>query len=372
MTRRPLELRLVHVEDELFRTYAVFSNEEKKTKEEQIFDFDQVRQKIEDKTNEIAGSKRNIVDDPIILTIYSYDCPNLTLVDLPGITRVPMRGSDQPEDIERITTEMTERYIKDDKTIILCVIAANSDISTSDALKLARIYDKKGDRTLGVLTKVDIMDRGTSALSILKNEVIQLQHGYIAVKNRSQDDINKKIKVAEALESEKRYFESHNEYRTLPNHVGTTTLSRKLTVLLHEHIMTCLPSIESDIIENLKSYEKELMQLGQPFPVDKNQKFFYLIKKAKDVGNMLQDVIECKVSLKEKERNNSLGFQGFANFNLLVSKFQKEKNGLFIDALKRPLHLMLFWTSSSLKEYPFLGSFRKKFSRRKFRLSLKN
>ena len=341
VTRRPLELRLVHVEDELFRTYAVFSSEDKKSKEAQIFDFDLVRKRIEEKTNEVAGAKRNIVDDPIILTIYSYECPNLTLVDLPGITRVPMRGSDQPEDIERITTEMTERYIQDDMTIILCVIAANSDISTSDALKLARKYDKKGDRTLGVLTKVDIMDRGTTALSILKNEVIQLQHGYVAVKNRSQDDINKQIKVAEALENEKRYFESHNEYRTLPNHVGTTTLSRKLTALLYEHITTCLPTIERDIIENLRRYEKELMQLGEPFPIDKNQKFFYLIKKAKDVGSMLKDVMECKVSLKEK--NNSLGFQGFANFNLLVSKFQKDKNNIFIDGLKKtsPSHVIL-------------------------------
>lgn len=61
-------------------------------------------------------------------------------------------------------------YCKDPKTIILCVIPANQDLSTSDGLKLARDWDKTGERTIGVITKIDIMDKGTSAKRMLMNE----------------------------------------------------------------------------------------------------------------------------------------------------------------------------------------------------------
>ena len=80
---------------------------------------------------------------------------------------------------------MALRYVEDVRTIILCVVPANADLSTSDALKIARNLDKSGDRTLGVLTKIDIMDKGTSAKDTLMNKVIPLKLGYVGVKNRS-------------------------------------------------------------------------------------------------------------------------------------------------------------------------------------------
>ena len=95
-----------------------------------------------------------IVNKPIILTIFSSDCPDLTIIDLPGITRIPLRGSDQTQDIEAVTKQMAASYCEDERTIILCVIPANQDTSTSDALQMARQMDKEGKRTLGVITKV--------------------------------------------------------------------------------------------------------------------------------------------------------------------------------------------------------------------------
>ncbi len=77
-------------------------------------------------------------------------------------------------------------YCKDPKTIILCVIPANQDLSTSDGLKLAREWDKNGERTIGVITKIDIMDKGTSARKMLMNEEIHLKLGYIGIVNRAQ------------------------------------------------------------------------------------------------------------------------------------------------------------------------------------------
>ncbi len=93
-------------------------------------------------------------------------------------------------------------YCKDPKTIILCVIPANQDLAISDGLKLAREWDKDGIRTIGVITKIDIMDKGTSAKKMLLNEEIHLKMGYIGIVNRAQEDINNRVPVEVALKRE--------------------------------------------------------------------------------------------------------------------------------------------------------------------------
>ena len=155
-----------------------------------------MRANIERLTDDVAGKKGNIVDDPIKLKIYSNDCPDLTLIDLPGITRIDIHGQ---KDIEKVTTEMAARYCKDPKTIILCVIPANQDMAVSDGLKLARDWDRNQERTIGVITKIDIMDKGTSAKRMLMNEEIHLKLGYIGIVNRAQEDINNRVPVDVAL-----------------------------------------------------------------------------------------------------------------------------------------------------------------------------
>ena len=80
-------------------------------------------------TDKVCGSKKIIKDIPIVLNIFSASCPNLTIVDLPGITSIPV--GEQPKNIYEITRDMALRYIKDARSIILCVIPANQDLSTS-------------------------------------------------------------------------------------------------------------------------------------------------------------------------------------------------------------------------------------------------
>jgi dynamin 1-like protein len=75
-------------------------------------------------------------------------------------------------------------------------------MSTSQGLDLARQWDPNGHRTLGVITKIDIMDRGTDATKMITNQEIKLNLGYVGIKNRSQEDINNKVKVSIALNQE--------------------------------------------------------------------------------------------------------------------------------------------------------------------------
>ena len=80
--------------------------------------------------------------------------------------------------------------MEDPNTIILCVIPANQDITNDEVLYMARKIDKLGERTIGCITKIDIMDRGTDARSLLLNKSeVQLKLGFIGIKNRSQADI---------------------------------------------------------------------------------------------------------------------------------------------------------------------------------------
>ena len=92
----------------------------------------------------------------------------MTLIDLPGITKISV--GQQIQDIEKVTTDMAKRYCAEERTIILAVIPANADMATSQGLHLARQWDPEGNRTLGVITKIDIMDRGTDASHMILNK----------------------------------------------------------------------------------------------------------------------------------------------------------------------------------------------------------
>ena len=130
--------------------------------------FNQVRTTIEELTDKVCGKSKDIIDKPIVLNVFSKSCPNLTMVDLPGITSIPVGG--QPSNIYEITKNMALRYISEPRSIILCVIPANQDLATSEALKIMREIDPTGARSIGCLTKIDIMNRGDDARKMLKNE----------------------------------------------------------------------------------------------------------------------------------------------------------------------------------------------------------
>jgi GTP-binding protein EngB required for normal cell division len=288
VTRRPLELRLVHT-PHIDKPWGVFEE----IKGEKLTDFDKVKDRINELTDKVCGGTKGIVDQPIVLTVYSPTCPDLTLIDLPGITRVPLPG--QPEDIERITKEMAGRYCKDPRTIILCVLSANADMSTSDGLQMARKWDPSGERTIGVITKIDIMDAGTNAKKMLLNQEIQLKLGYVGVKGRSQKDISDKMRVIRALDAEKEYFATHPVYSTLPaGHCGTEALTNKLTKILFHHIRMHLPSILKEIMAKAAECEERLRDLGTPLPVTSKEKMQLL-------WNMIMDFTEnFKNTLKGK------------------------------------------------------------------------
>ena len=113
-------------------------------------------------------------------------------------------------------------------SVILSVSAANVDLANSESLKLARSVDPQGRRTIGVLTKLDLMDAGTNANDVLTGRTYPLKLGFIGVVNRSQQDINMEKPMAAALDSEKEFFATHPAYRNIAHKQGTKYLAKAL------------------------------------------------------------------------------------------------------------------------------------------------
>lgn len=260
-----------------------------------IRDEEVVKQRIEELTDKVCGNSKNIVNQPIVLTVYSSWVPNLTLVDLPGITRVAIEG--QPENIEEITKRMAAKYCQDSKTIILCVVPANQDLSTQDSLVMARRWDPMGRRTLGVLTKVDIMDEGTDCSKILRNEEIKLKLGYVAVKGRSQLDIKRKIKVVEAKKKEREFFARHPVYSSMPSHLlGTSSLISSLSKVFFSVVKAELPKIKNEIMTRKKECKDKLELMGEDFPETDELKLELIFGMVRRFKQMFETEVNGKYS----------------------------------------------------------------------------
>ncbi|KIX94100.1 vacuolar protein sorting-associated protein 1 [Fonsecaea multimorphosa CBS 102226] len=277
VTRRPLVLQLINrpVPAKL-QTNGVTEEDMKKTTDSQanvdewgeflhlpgqkFHDFNKIRDEIVKETEAKAGRNVGISPQPINLRIYSPNVLTLTLVDLPGLTKVPV--GDQPRDIEKQIKEMVLKQIQKPNAIILAVTAANVDLANSDGLKLAREVDPEGQRTIGVLTKIDLMDAGTDVVDILAGRIIPLRLGYVPVVNRGQRDIENKKRIDLALKAEKEFFENHPSYRNKASYCGTPYLARKLNLILMMHIKQTLPDIKTRIASSLQKYSQELEQLG--------------------------------------------------------------------------------------------------------------
>ncbi|XP_028088576.1 dynamin-related protein 3A-like [Camellia sinensis] len=216
---------------------------------------------VQAETEREVGYNKGVSDKQIRLKISSPNVLNITLVDLPGITKVPV--GDQPSDIEARIRKMMMSYIKQEACIILAVSPANSDLATSDALQMAKEADPTGSRTIGVITKLDIMDRGTNARNFLLGKVVPLRLGYIGVVNRSQEDINKNRSIAEALAYEEQFFQDNPIYNGLSDRCGIPQLAKKLNLILEQHIRTVLPGLKAELNSYLLTVVKELRTYGE-------------------------------------------------------------------------------------------------------------
>ncbi|KAI3963927.1 hypothetical protein MKW92_022267 [Papaver armeniacum] len=203
-----------------------------------------VRKEIQDETDRITGKSNKISSVPIHLSIYSQNVVNLTMIDLPGLTKVAIDG--QPQSVVQDIENMVWSYVEKPNSIILAISPANQDIATSDAIKLAKEVDPQGERTFGVLTKLDLMDKEQMQLKFSKVE-------------------------------QREYFATSSDYGHLSHKMGSEYLAKLLSKHLESFIRTIIPSITSLINKSIEELEREMNQLGKPV-ADSGARLFTILE----------------------------------------------------------------------------------------------
>jgi len=226
-----------------------------------------IREKIEQLTIQYAGQGQNITDREIHIRLYSPHVPNLTLVDLPGLTQVACTDRGQPKDIKEKILSLVTRYIEKPETIILAVMQARTDMEADLSLSLVKQHDRKCERTLGILTKVDLMEEEADISPYLRGEIsvdLKLNYGYFAVRNRSSAEA-KTHSIIEGFQLEKEYFLNHPKYKKQAR-CGISYLANSLTGILVDKVRGSIPGLSQELQQLEAELVKKLQALGDPLP----------------------------------------------------------------------------------------------------------
>ncbi|KAG5294720.1 dynamin GTPase [Histoplasma ohiense] len=267
VTRRPIELTLVNTPNSQTE-YGEFPA----LGLGKITDFSQIQRTLTD-LNLAVSEKDCVSDDPIQLSIYSPHIPDLSLIDLPGYIQVA--GRDQPPELKQKISDLCDRYIQA-PNIILAISAADVDLANSTALRASRRVDPRGERTIGVVTKMDLVDPERGA-SILSDSKYPLRLGYVGVVSRvphtaglfsrGSGNITNAI-----VKNEKAFFGSHPQEFGVGSElsVGTTTLRKKLMHTLEQSMASSLTGTRDAIFQELEeaTYEFKVQYNDRPLSAE--------------------------------------------------------------------------------------------------------
>ena len=254
VTRCPLVLRLRRA---MKRTIYRIHGKDKQLLDEATLD---VMKYIEEETQKLAGTQKNVVHDLIELQIEDPNVRDLTVVDLPGIARIPI--ADQPKNIYKQTTDLIRKFIRQEGSVILCVFPANVDVVTVESFNIAREFDPEGVRTIGVITKSDLAPREDALIQQLlmdQSDVLKLKLGFVAVRNRSSDE---KITLEDARQREKEFFRQ-GSIATITGWdcLGVEALINRLADLYADRVRETFPRMKADVQARLKDITEQLAKL---------------------------------------------------------------------------------------------------------------
>lgn len=267
VTRRPIELTLVNTPGALDE-YGEFPDLGLR----RISDFASIQRTLTELNLAVPDSEC-VSDDPIHLTIYSPNVPDLSLIDLPGYIQVV--GHDQPLELKQKISDLCDKYIQA-PNVILAISAADVDLANSTALRASRRVDPRGERTIGVITKMDLVDPIRGA-GILNNRQYPLRLGYVGVVSKAPSSAGLfKMGSSNLLTSitkhENAYFTSHPmEFGTDSGvSVGTLSLRKKLMTVLEQTMSSSLQGTSDAIRQELEeaSYEFKVQYNDRPLSAE--------------------------------------------------------------------------------------------------------
>ncbi|KAK3373933.1 P-loop containing nucleoside triphosphate hydrolase protein [Lasiosphaeria ovina] len=260
ITRRPIELTLVNDPDARV-DYGEFPD----LGLNRITDFSLIQKNLTE-LNQSVPDTECVSDDPIRLIIHSPKVPDLSLIDLPGYIQVA--GENQPRELKRKISELCDKYIRG-PNIILAISAADVDLANSTALQASRRVDPRGERTIGVITKMDLVDAEKGA-AILSDKQYPLRLGYVGVISKLPSQGLFKRDTGNLLavisRNEKAFFSSHPSQfgPEAKVNIGTVTLRKKLMQVLEQQMSSRLQATTDAI-------QRELEETTYQFKVQYNE-----------------------------------------------------------------------------------------------------
>mmetsp|Transcript_42646 Transcript_42646/g.92947 ORF Transcript_42646/g.92947 Transcript_42646/m.92947 type:complete len:688 (+) Transcript_42646:57-2120(+) len=298
VTRRPLVLQLQMTEraadENALQEWAEFAHKPG----QRFFRFEEVSREIRTETERVCVGDCCISAEPILMRIFSPCVVDLTLVDLPGLTKVPT--GDQPQDISERIRSLVLRYISQKSTLILAVSAANVDLTTSDALALAREVDPEGDRTLGVLTKLDLAGESGDAIEALLGRVYPLRLGYVGVVCRNDAATKAGVTFEAALKAEEEFL-AGRAFRNVASRCGIPHLARRLHALLLHHIRLALPELRARVQKVVDHYRSELASYGDTGMEQQMGQGAFLLHVISGYVRCFADALEGKLAYSQQE-----------------------------------------------------------------------
>lgn len=242
---------------------------------------------------EISSSGGSVFSEDILkIEICGPDEDYLTVIDVPGIFRDVNEGITTKNDIE-LVCNMVKGYIKNNRTIILVVLPSNRDIATQEILSLAKVYDKAGERTLGVLTKPDLVTEHNAQVAVC-NLVLgkkrPLTLGYYVVRSRGADSDDKFDHVIE------EQLIRNEPWSGLPkDRLGVQALKVRLGELFGQITRREFPGLLKDVSKRLNEYQRELEGLGPAHQTEQEQLLF-LRTMARHLQQLVQAALEARYS----------------------------------------------------------------------------
>jgi dynamin-like GTPase MGM1, mitochondrial len=263
VTRRPIELTLVHTPETVDGKASVAYGEFPDLGLGRITDFSQVQKTLTD-LNLAVPAEQAVSDEPIHLRICSPHVPDLTLIDLPGYIQIA--NMDQPETLREKISGLCEKYIRE-PNIVLAVCAADVDLANSPALRASRKVDPLGLRTIGVVTKMDLVPPEQGA-SIIAGNRYPLHLGYVGVVCKPSGKKGWRESTADAASrGEHNYFDTNRSVFGASSSVmvGTDTLRRRLMQVLESSMASSLHGLTNAV-------QLELEEVTYQFKVQYNDR----------------------------------------------------------------------------------------------------
>ena len=266
ITKQPLILQLVHLEGSI----------DDDSEDEEYAEFLHLKnsipiQQVQDELLAVAKAIQHISSSPIYLKLYSKHVVNLTLIDLPGLIQIPTIH--QPNDLDDQIYQLVSHYAKKENALLLAISTCMNDLSTSDSLRLCRMVDPSGKRTIGVLTKCDLFfntlkpsekDSKLNGLhslhEILQGKTYPLYYGFTAVINKPGVPGHFQKSHVQSRELEHELFTTH--FPSIAHKCGVFYLLQLLHKILTNHIKQQLPDLKSKISLMMNQHQLEYDQFG--------------------------------------------------------------------------------------------------------------